>query len=356
MDDRQNRPGFPIQKSQDRSLFASSPGLFAGYHVFHRLLTPRHPPCALSSLIIPTCDRPDIIISFRQRQRRLSLKSSRSAVHDINTATLQAGGQALRHLSLGATLSRLQQFVRPIHLSKSTPSHRRAPHHHGSGRRQRWRAGGRLTQGEPGTVVSWHRLSSRPGRPRQFFYGCRRPEVRRAPQAGGRCEAVEVYRAPGRCQPRPRGREAATGSPFIRPPSAEVRRSARPGGAGPVHRGYHEPQPPPGSRRADPSPACPAGGVAERLKAPVLKTGEGLCLSVGSNPTPTASLARLTSAKPRLVQAFRLPHRRQPRPLRLRFHPVATRPDPTFPAHFQSVEQSAQSRRRCRPSCRRCRS
>ena len=34
----------------------------------------------------------------------------------------------------------------------------------------------------------------------------------------------------------------------------------------------------------------PPGGVAERLKAPVLKTGEGLCLSVGSNPTPTASL------------------------------------------------------------------
>ena len=31
------RVGFPIQISQDLSLFASSPGLFAGYHVFHRL-------------------------------------------------------------------------------------------------------------------------------------------------------------------------------------------------------------------------------------------------------------------------------------------------------------------------------
>ena len=28
----------------------SSPKLFAAYHVFHRLLVPRHPPCALSSL------------------------------------------------------------------------------------------------------------------------------------------------------------------------------------------------------------------------------------------------------------------------------------------------------------------
>ena len=28
----------------------SSPKLFAAYHVFHRLLVPRHPPCALSSI------------------------------------------------------------------------------------------------------------------------------------------------------------------------------------------------------------------------------------------------------------------------------------------------------------------
>lgn len=28
----------------------SSPKLFAAYHVFHRLLVPRHPPCALISL------------------------------------------------------------------------------------------------------------------------------------------------------------------------------------------------------------------------------------------------------------------------------------------------------------------
>ena len=30
----------------------SSPWLFAAYHVFHRLLVPRHPPCALFSLTI----------------------------------------------------------------------------------------------------------------------------------------------------------------------------------------------------------------------------------------------------------------------------------------------------------------
>lgn len=45
-------PGFPIQKSPDLSLFSSSPKLIAANHVFHRLLAPRHPPYALSSLTI----------------------------------------------------------------------------------------------------------------------------------------------------------------------------------------------------------------------------------------------------------------------------------------------------------------
>ena len=42
--------GFPIRRSTDRSLFTSSPWLIAGYNVLHRLLMPRHPPIALSSL------------------------------------------------------------------------------------------------------------------------------------------------------------------------------------------------------------------------------------------------------------------------------------------------------------------
>jgi hypothetical protein len=47
-----HEPGFPIQKSLDLSLFSDFPGLIAAYHVFHRLLVPRHPPYALSSLAI----------------------------------------------------------------------------------------------------------------------------------------------------------------------------------------------------------------------------------------------------------------------------------------------------------------
>ena len=44
--------GSPIQKPSDLSLLSGSPRLIAASHVFHRLLAPRHPPCALSSLTI----------------------------------------------------------------------------------------------------------------------------------------------------------------------------------------------------------------------------------------------------------------------------------------------------------------
>ena len=43
--------GFPIRKSMDQSSFTNSPWLIAGYNVLHRLLMPRQPPIALSSLL-----------------------------------------------------------------------------------------------------------------------------------------------------------------------------------------------------------------------------------------------------------------------------------------------------------------
>ena len=39
-----------IRESRDQRLFDGFPGLFAAFHALHRLLTPRHPPHALSSL------------------------------------------------------------------------------------------------------------------------------------------------------------------------------------------------------------------------------------------------------------------------------------------------------------------
>jgi hypothetical protein len=42
--------GFPIRKSSDHSSVTNSPRLIAGSYVLHRLLVPRHPPCALINL------------------------------------------------------------------------------------------------------------------------------------------------------------------------------------------------------------------------------------------------------------------------------------------------------------------
>ena len=46
------RVGFPIRRSRDQRLVSTSPGLIAAAHVLHRLLAPRHPPCALVLLIM----------------------------------------------------------------------------------------------------------------------------------------------------------------------------------------------------------------------------------------------------------------------------------------------------------------
>jgi hypothetical protein len=45
------RVGFPIRRSRDQRSVSTSSGLIAAAHVLHRLLAPRHPPCALVLLI-----------------------------------------------------------------------------------------------------------------------------------------------------------------------------------------------------------------------------------------------------------------------------------------------------------------
>ena len=45
--------GFPHSDICGSRDICSSPQLFAAYHVFHRLLVPRHPPCALLCLTFP---------------------------------------------------------------------------------------------------------------------------------------------------------------------------------------------------------------------------------------------------------------------------------------------------------------
>jgi hypothetical protein len=54
---RLTEPGSPIRTSSDHSVLARSPRLFAGSYVLHRLLQPRHPPCALISFKSPDSAR-----------------------------------------------------------------------------------------------------------------------------------------------------------------------------------------------------------------------------------------------------------------------------------------------------------
>src|SRR3954449_3683641 len=57
--------GFPIRESADQWMFSSSPRLIAAVHALHRLLVPRHPPCALTILTVIRPDarrRPALVI------------------------------------------------------------------------------------------------------------------------------------------------------------------------------------------------------------------------------------------------------------------------------------------------------
>src|ERR1700722_7828532 len=44
--------GLPIRESAGHWLFSASPRLIASVHALHRLLVPRHPPCALTILTV----------------------------------------------------------------------------------------------------------------------------------------------------------------------------------------------------------------------------------------------------------------------------------------------------------------
>ena len=65
-----------------------SPGLIAACHVLHRLLLPRHPPCALSSLTIKFTDRTALTGPRQKSQVRSPACSSITALTDLLTSRL----------------------------------------------------------------------------------------------------------------------------------------------------------------------------------------------------------------------------------------------------------------------------
>ena len=94
---------FLIRVSRDQHLFASSPELIAGSYALHRLLTPRHPPCALSY--------------FSTKNARLRRFYRHSVYHHPYTCFKE---QSSPHPSLDSSSSKYR-LHRPSHLGPSKP-------------------------------------------------------------------------------------------------------------------------------------------------------------------------------------------------------------------------------------------
>ena len=67
--------GLPHSEISGSTPACDSPELFAANHVLHRLLTPRHSPCALSSLATNLHRNPERVPDLRARSGRQSLPS-----------------------------------------------------------------------------------------------------------------------------------------------------------------------------------------------------------------------------------------------------------------------------------------
>jgi hypothetical protein len=82
-------PGFPIRTSSDQRSVDSSPRHIAASHVLHRLLMPRHPPCALKHL---------------QTQENTRTKSAKKAILlKMLATTIQLPNNTPHHQNGGTT-------------------------------------------------------------------------------------------------------------------------------------------------------------------------------------------------------------------------------------------------------------
>src|SRR5436853_5230903 len=104
--------GFPIRASAGQRLFSASPRLIAAVHALHRLLVPRHPPCALNILtVIRSGSGPDpvipIILAARAEAcaaRCATLCSFQGSPRGLErTATALGGAAADRSVSQNST-------------------------------------------------------------------------------------------------------------------------------------------------------------------------------------------------------------------------------------------------------------
>ena len=85
--------GLPHSEIPRSKPVTGSFGLIAGYHVLHRLSTPRHPPCALRPVIIPTRHRrigtslsqacSCLTVRVHSKKMKMTTRTSHLRVHDL---------------------------------------------------------------------------------------------------------------------------------------------------------------------------------------------------------------------------------------------------------------------------------
>src|SRR5581483_8757165 len=86
------RVGFPIRTSRDQRLVSTYSGLFAAAHVLLRPLAPRHPPCALSLLIVKNtlCCRYGVFKVHAHLRAQLKNRPRKAGLSKLSSEVLDA--------------------------------------------------------------------------------------------------------------------------------------------------------------------------------------------------------------------------------------------------------------------------
>jgi hypothetical protein len=82
------RAGFPHSEISGSKLMCSSPKLFAAYRVLHRLLMPRHSPCALISLTFSFWFSSELLKELCRHSKKFSLANCNFFTHCTRKGTL----------------------------------------------------------------------------------------------------------------------------------------------------------------------------------------------------------------------------------------------------------------------------
>ena len=101
--------GFPHSEISGSMLICSSPKLIAAYHVLHRLLMPRHSPCALFSLT--SSKSASALFRFRHQLTLPSKTSFRSAVSPLKFKPACAGLWICKRCGAGSSLFLTQSTI-----------------------------------------------------------------------------------------------------------------------------------------------------------------------------------------------------------------------------------------------------